>query len=181
MKPMFCEEACRIVAGIANDDVVVITMSAMKVFPGVAPKANFVTCVPLMGGAASLGLGIATARPDIRVWVLDSSISFTTTGSSTAARRTWPAREPARSISVRWRGLRVIRWQSRSTLQKACMAPCPPCPDMRARSSETCRSNPIRAITRRPRRSGKFPTTRSPGWETRPAACEKCSSRLVFR
>lgn len=76
MKPMFCEEACRIVAGIAKEDVVVITMSTMKVFPGIAPKANFVTCVPLMGGSASLGLGIATARPDVRVWVLDGDASL---------------------------------------------------------------------------------------------------------
>lgn len=76
MKPMYCEEACRIVAGIAKEDVVVITMSTMKVFPGIAPKANFVTCVPLMGGAASLGLGIATARPDVRVWVLDGDASL---------------------------------------------------------------------------------------------------------
>jgi len=76
MKPMFCEEACRIVAGIAKDDVVVITMSTMKVFPGIAPKSNFVTCVPLMGGAASIGLGIATARPDVRVWVLDGDASL---------------------------------------------------------------------------------------------------------
>jgi phosphonopyruvate decarboxylase len=73
---MFCEEACRIVAGIAKDDVVVITMSTMKIFPGVAPQANYVSCVPLMGGAASLGLGIAVARPDVRVWVLDGDASL---------------------------------------------------------------------------------------------------------
>jgi phosphonopyruvate decarboxylase len=76
MKPLFCEEACRIVAGIAQDDVVVITMSTMKIFPGVAPHANYVSCVPLMGGAASLGLGIAVARPDVRVWVLDGDASL---------------------------------------------------------------------------------------------------------
>ncbi len=76
MKPMFCEEACRIVARIAKEDVVVITMSTMKVFPGIAPRANFVTCVPLMGGSASLGLGIAIARPDVRVWVLDGDASL---------------------------------------------------------------------------------------------------------
>ncbi len=73
---MFCEEACRIVARIAKEDVVVITMSTMKVFPGIAPRANFVTCVPLMGGSASLGLGIAIARPDVRVWVLDGDASL---------------------------------------------------------------------------------------------------------
>lgn len=76
MNPMFCEEACRIVAGIAKEDVVVITMSTMKIYPGIAPQGNFVTCVPLMGGAASLGLGIATARPDVRVWVLDGDASL---------------------------------------------------------------------------------------------------------
>ena len=76
MKFMSCEEACRIVASLAMDDVVVITMSTMKVFPGVAPKANFVSCVPLMGGASSLGLGIAVARPDVRVWVLDGDASL---------------------------------------------------------------------------------------------------------
>jgi phosphonopyruvate decarboxylase len=76
MKFMSCEEACRIVAGLSKDDVVVITMSTMKVFPGVAPQANFVTCVPLMGGASSLGLGIAVARPDVRVWVLDGDASL---------------------------------------------------------------------------------------------------------
>lgn len=76
MNPMTCEEACRIVAGVAQDDVVVITMSAMKTFPGIAPQSNFVSCVPLMGGASSLGLGIATARPDVRVWVLDGDASL---------------------------------------------------------------------------------------------------------
>lgn len=77
MKTLRCEEACRIVAGLAGDkDVVVITMSTMKIFPGVAPQANFVSCVPLMGGASSLGLGIATARPDVRVWVLDGDASL---------------------------------------------------------------------------------------------------------
>jgi len=76
MKSMSCEVACRIVAGIAKDDVVVITMSTMKIFPVVAPQANYVSCVPLMGGAASLGLGIAVARPDMRVWVLDGDASL---------------------------------------------------------------------------------------------------------
>ncbi len=76
MKFMSCEEACRIVAGLAKDDVIVITMSTMKVFPGVAPQANFVSCVPLMGGASALGLGIAVARPDVRVWVLDGDASL---------------------------------------------------------------------------------------------------------
>lgn len=76
MKFMSCEEVCRIVAGLAKDDIVVITMSTMKIFPGVAPQANFVSCVPLMGGASAMGLGIAVARPDVRVWVLDGDASL---------------------------------------------------------------------------------------------------------
>ncbi|HVZ44886.1 MAG TPA: thiamine pyrophosphate-dependent enzyme [Ramlibacter sp.] len=76
MKPLYCEEACRIVAGIAQEDVLIITMSTMKTLPGIAPNANFVSCVPLMGGSASLGLGVAAARPDVRVWVLDGDASL---------------------------------------------------------------------------------------------------------
>jgi phosphonopyruvate decarboxylase len=76
MNPMTCAEACRIVAQAAKEDVVVITMSTMKTFPGIAPDALFVSCVPLMGGASSMGLGIALARPDKRVWVLDGDASL---------------------------------------------------------------------------------------------------------
>ena len=77
MNMMRCDEACRIVAELAGDtDVVIITMSTMKTFPGIAPQANYISCVPLMGGAAALGLGVATARPDLRVWVLDGDASL---------------------------------------------------------------------------------------------------------
>lgn len=70
------EEACRMVAAAAGSDPLVITMSTMKVLPGVAPQARFVSCVPLMGGASAMGLGIALARPDLRVWVLDGDASL---------------------------------------------------------------------------------------------------------
>jgi phosphonopyruvate decarboxylase len=70
------EEACRIVAAAAGSDPLVITMSTMKVLPGLAPQAHFVSCVPLMGGASAMGLGIALARPDLRVWVLDGDASL---------------------------------------------------------------------------------------------------------
>lgn len=76
MKNMSCEAACRNIAAVAGNDVVVITMSTMKVFPGIAPQAHFVSCVPLMGGASALGMGIAVARPDLRVWVLDGDASL---------------------------------------------------------------------------------------------------------
>lgn len=70
------EQACRIVAQAAGLDPLVITMSTMKVLPGIAPQARFVSCVPLMGGASAMGLGIALARPDLRVWVLDGDASL---------------------------------------------------------------------------------------------------------
>lgn len=73
---MSCEQACRIVAAAAGQDPMVITMSTMKVLPGIAPNAQYVSCVPLMGGASSMGLGIALARPDLRVWVLDGDASL---------------------------------------------------------------------------------------------------------
>ena len=67
MKFMSCEEACRIVAGLAKDDVVVITMSTMKVFPGVGPQVNYVTCVPetlaRAGGRADGGRRRRGPRP----------------------------------------------------------------------------------------------------------------------
>lgn len=76
MTLLSCAEACRTVAAVAGADPIVITMSTMKTLPGIAPQANFVSCVPLMGGAASLGMGIAVARPDVRVWVLDGDASL---------------------------------------------------------------------------------------------------------
>jgi thiamine pyrophosphate-dependent acetolactate synthase large subunit-like protein len=76
MSALSNEQACRIVARAAGSDPLVITMSTMKVLPGVAPQARFVSCVPLMGGASSMGLGIALARPDLRVWVLDGDASL---------------------------------------------------------------------------------------------------------
>lgn len=77
MSLMTCKDACEVVAGVSEGDVVVITMSTMKVFPNIAPTdALYVTSVPLMGGAASIGLGIAIARPDITVWVMDGDASL---------------------------------------------------------------------------------------------------------
>src|SRR5690606_402967 len=76
MDLLSCKEACRIVADAAGEDVIVITMSTMKTLPNIAPDANYVSCVPLMGGSAALGLGIATARPDVKVWVMDGDASL---------------------------------------------------------------------------------------------------------
>lgn len=76
MSLMSCAQACEILARAGQDDVFVITMSTMKTFPGIAPEAKYVSCVPLMGGSASMGMGIAVARPDVRVWVLDGDASL---------------------------------------------------------------------------------------------------------
>ena len=71
-----CKEVCKIVADSSKNDIVVITMSTMKVFPTIAPDAYFVSSVPLMGGAGSIGMGIAIARPDKQIWVLDGDASL---------------------------------------------------------------------------------------------------------
>ena len=76
MTRISCKEVCKIVADSSTDDIVVITMSAMKVFPTIAPDAYFVSSVPLMGGAGSIGMGIAIARPDKQIWVLDGDASL---------------------------------------------------------------------------------------------------------
>lgn len=76
MTKLSCKEVCEIVANSSKNDIVLITMSTMKVFPTIAPEAYFVSSVPLMGGAGSIGMGIALARPDKQIWVLDGDASL---------------------------------------------------------------------------------------------------------
>ena len=49
---------------------------AMNALDSLPPHPLTVACVPLMGGAASLGLGLALAQPDRRVLVLDGDASL---------------------------------------------------------------------------------------------------------
>jgi len=76
-------QACGVVAQQRPaDSILVATMGAMFVFDridaaGAPPKvASRLSSVPLMGGAAGLGLGLALAQPQRRVIVVDGDASL---------------------------------------------------------------------------------------------------------
>jgi phosphonopyruvate decarboxylase len=73
MKP---EDVLRAIAAQRGGAVVVPTMTTAPAWRSISPNDLSVTCVGFMGGASSLGLGIALARPDRRVLVLDGDGSL---------------------------------------------------------------------------------------------------------
>jgi phosphonopyruvate decarboxylase len=74
--PMKPEAVLRLNAAARGEAVVVPTMTTAPAWRSIAPDDLSVTCVGFMGGASSLGLGIALARPDRRVLVLDGDGSL---------------------------------------------------------------------------------------------------------
>jgi phosphonopyruvate decarboxylase len=73
MKP---EEVLRLIASLRGDAICVPTMTAAPAWRTLAPDDLSVACVGFMGGASSIGLGLALARPDRRVIVLDGDGSL---------------------------------------------------------------------------------------------------------
>ncbi len=73
MKP---EEVLRAIAAVRGDAVCVPTMTTAPAWRTIAPDDLSVTCVGFMGGASSLGLGLALARPERRVIVFDGDGSL---------------------------------------------------------------------------------------------------------
>lgn len=73
MKP---EEVLRAIAAARSDAICVPTMTTAPAWRTLAPDDFSVTCVGFMGGASSLGLGLALARPDRRVLVFDGDGSL---------------------------------------------------------------------------------------------------------
>ena len=69
-------QACSTVAAARGDAIVVATMGAMTAFDQLGLVDGRISSVPLMGGAAGLGLGLALARPDRRVLVVDGDASL---------------------------------------------------------------------------------------------------------
>ena len=69
-------EACEVIQRTAPEAIFVTTMGAMNGMDKLEVDVLSVACVPLMGGSASLGLGIALARPDRKVMVLDGDASL---------------------------------------------------------------------------------------------------------
>src|SRR5215510_13708773 len=73
MKP---EDVLRVIAAARGEAIVVPTMTTAPAWRTIAPGDLSVTCVGFMGGASSLGLGLALARPDRRILVLDGDGSL---------------------------------------------------------------------------------------------------------
>ena len=73
MKP---EDVLHAIAARRGEAIVVPTMTTAPAWRRIAPGDLSVTCVGFMGGASSLGLGLALARPDRRVLVLDGDGSL---------------------------------------------------------------------------------------------------------
>lgn len=73
---MLNTEACKIISERSSGWVVVCTMTTIVTFPEMSPESLNIRVAPLMGGASSIGLGIALARPDQVVMVLDGDGSL---------------------------------------------------------------------------------------------------------
>ncbi len=73
---MTLDQACKVVNEHRGDSVVVTTMGSMNSTDKLEHSPLTVACVPLMGGAASLGLGIALARPERNTIILDGDASL---------------------------------------------------------------------------------------------------------
>jgi thiamine pyrophosphate-dependent acetolactate synthase large subunit-like protein len=70
-------QVCEAIVAARGDAIVVCTMTAMNVLDTLGPwNPLTLSSVPLMGGAASLGLGLALARPRRTVIVLDGDSSL---------------------------------------------------------------------------------------------------------
>jgi phosphonopyruvate decarboxylase len=73
MKP---EDVLRLIAAARGTALCVPTMTTAPAWRDLAGDDLSVSCVGFMGGASSLGLGLALARPDRRVVVLDGDGSL---------------------------------------------------------------------------------------------------------
>ena len=70
------EDVLHAIAAARGDAICVPTMTTAPAWRTLAPDDLSVTCVGFMGGASSLGLGLALARPDRRVIVFDGDGSL---------------------------------------------------------------------------------------------------------
>ena len=73
MKP---EEVLRIIAAARGDAICVPTMTTSPAWRDIAPDDLSVGCQGFMGGASTLGLGLALSRPERRVIVFDGDGSL---------------------------------------------------------------------------------------------------------
>jgi phosphonopyruvate decarboxylase len=73
MKP---EDVLKVIAAARGNAICVPTMTTSPAWREIAPDDLSVGCVGFMGGASSLGLGLALARPERRVVVFDGDGSL---------------------------------------------------------------------------------------------------------
>jgi sulfopyruvate decarboxylase subunit beta len=73
MKP---EEVLKVIAAHRGDAICVPTMTTSPAWREIAPDDLSIGCVGFMGGASSLGVGLALARPERRVIVFDGDGSL---------------------------------------------------------------------------------------------------------
>lgn len=73
---MDTRSVCEVIASVRGNAVIVSTMGAMLAFDELKVDHGRISSVPLMGGAASLGLGIALAHPERKVLVVDGDASL---------------------------------------------------------------------------------------------------------
>ena len=70
------EDALRAIAAVRGDAICIPTMTTSPAWRTIAPDDLSAGCVGFMGGASSLGLGLALARPERRVLVFDGDGSL---------------------------------------------------------------------------------------------------------
>ena len=70
------EDVLRAIAAARGDALCVPTMTTAPAWSTIAPDDLSVTCAGFMGGASSIGLGLALARPERRVIVFDGDGSL---------------------------------------------------------------------------------------------------------
>src|SRR5512134_2381979 len=70
------EEILRAIQAVRGDAICVPTMTTAPSWRTIAPDDLSITCVGFMGGASSIGLGLALARPERRVLVFDGDGSL---------------------------------------------------------------------------------------------------------
>lgn len=68
--------ACELIARQRGNAILVATMRSMRIFDQLQVQQPRVSSVPLMGAAASLGLGLALSQPQHRVIVVDGDASL---------------------------------------------------------------------------------------------------------
>ncbi len=74
--PMKPEDVLHVIADARGSAICVPTMTTAPAWRAIAPDDLSITCVGFMGGASSLGLGLALGCPDRRVIVFDGDGSL---------------------------------------------------------------------------------------------------------